>query len=139
MQRSLKDDFSPDPKVIRWIVGIFVGVFVVIMMHTIYTDSYLRGDCSRSSENFYVSEFEGTITRKFIDHSNHGARMLELDSNRVVNMYRAKDNVYLSIMEVGNYIVKKRNELNFTLVRGSDTIVYKEFIEDCEQYAIPDE
>ncbi len=77
---------------------------------------------------FYLMEFEGVVTKRFIDEKNHGYRKVIFRSmdneDDVLFLDFENDNIFYSF-KVGDTIVKKQNTLNFSINRNSQKFVKK--------------
>jgi len=119
-----------DKKILNWVFGIFFGIFVILILSVIYFENR-RGSCTSSKEEFYLFEYKGRILKTF-KAKNHGYPSVLLENGiekSLIFDYKIWANIYK-----GDILIKKKNELNFILIRGIDTMRIKETISDCNQF-----
>jgi len=119
-----------DPKVLGWIIGIFVGIFACVILGTIYFEE-ARGECNRLKEAFYRMEYHGKILKKFHSNNHHYPSVMFEDSSTRSLIFDYND--WAKILP-GDILLKKKNESNFILIRRNDSIRFEQFIPDCEQF-----
>lgn len=119
-----------DKKVLSLIFIIFIGLFGIGISTLIYFENK-AGECNYSKQKFFKFEYEGEIARTFRS-SNHGHTTTVFEdgtSKSLIFDYRIWEK-----LRQGDILIKHKNELNFIIIRGSDTTFHKENIPDCEQF-----
>lgn len=119
-----------DKRVLNIIFIVFFGLFGIGILTLIYVENK-AGKCDRSKQEFLAFEYNGKITRTYRSN-NHGHWMTVFeDGTEKALIFDYK--IWASL-KPGDVLIKHKNELNFTIIRGTDTTHYKENIPDCEQF-----
>ncbi len=119
-----------NPKVLNTILLIFFGLFAIGILTLIYVE-HRAGDCDYSKKEFYLFEYEGEIVQTYRS-KNHGYPTTVFEGGIVKSLIF--DFRIWEKLKPGDILIKHKNELNFILIRGTDTTFYKEEIPDCEQF-----
>lgn len=117
-------------KVLNRIFIIFFGLFAIGILTLIYFENK-PGDCDHSKKEFYLFEYKGKITRTYRSE-NHGHWMTLFEDGTEKALF-FDYNIWASL-KPGDILIKHKNELDFTLISGTDTSYHKEEIPDCEQF-----
>lgn len=124
------EGLGTDKKVLNTIFITFLSLFAIGMLTLIYFE-YKAGDCDDSKKEFYLFEYKGKIIRTYRS-KNHGNWTTVFEDGTEKSLIF--DYIVWSNIKSGDILIKKKNELNFILISGSDTIYHREKIPDCEQF-----
>lgn len=115
-------------KLVILFFGIFgIGILVLVLVEN------KAGACDRSKQEFLKMEYSGEIKRTYRS-KNHGHWMTVFeDGTEKALLFDYK---IWAGLKPGDILIKKKNELNFILIRGEDSTRYQENIPDCEQFKV---
>ncbi len=110
-------------------------VVAIIMLAAIFIFNNLNKKKFPSEEDFfqklvvkfYLMEFEGVVTKRFVDKKNHGYRKVvfrSMNKEDILFLNFENDYIFYSF-NVGDTIVKKTNTLNFLIKTNSEEIFKK--------------
>ncbi len=117
-------------KVLKIIFAIFFGLFAIGILTLIYVENK-AGKCDRSKQEFLKFDYEGKIKRTYrSDNHGHWMTVFEDGTEKALIF----DYNIWSSLKPGDILIKHKNELDFILISGEDTMHYKEKITDCEQF-----
>lgn len=129
-KKGLFEDSDIDPKVIRILSVLFFGIFGIGMLTLFFVESK-AGECDRSKQAFLSFAYHGKIVRTYKSDNHSYPSVVFEDSTRKELIFDYK---IWAGLQPGDVLIKKRNELDFKIVRGEDTLLYKERISDCDQF-----
>jgi hypothetical protein len=127
---DLFNDSDIDKTVLNWIVGIFLSIFFLIILGTIYFEEK-AGACTSDKKAFFQFEFNGPIIRT-AKTKGQGDKIIVNDHGLEKTFYF--DYKQLKEVHPNDILIKKKNESNFILISQGDTSFYKENIPDCAQF-----
>lgn len=104
-----------------------LGVLFIVIIVVAYLNRDSFGEslaCSKANE-FKKLEYSGVVSRKFIDQKNHRVRTISLRVNgNDIILARDTSQLYVFV-NVGDSIVKKRNDDYLSLFRASKVYTFK--------------
>lgn len=133
MKRGINDLFEGsdiNKRVLNWIFGIFLGIFSLIILGTIFFEAK-AGECTSDKKAFFLFEFKGKIIRTG-KTKGQGDKIIVIDNGLEKSF--SFDYAQLKEVHPNDILIKKKNELDFILISNGDTTYYKENIPDCLQF-----
>lgn len=99
-------------KYIRWCINI-ISIIIIFNIDNIYS-LYIK-----------KQDFEGVVVRKYIKIERGKIPYLSVKSKNKINNYNICNYIIYKIIDSGDYIIKKKDDLEYILIHKNDTIKFR--------------
>jgi len=117
MEEDLFTELGTDKKVLYWIIGIFIGIFIIIMLITIYLDTVNGIDCEMEADMFN-EEWNDTITNLYRDKNHKATYVIETKGGKKI-YFQPIQGVYTDA-EIGDRIIKSKKTVKGILIKNNE-------------------
>lgn len=98
-----------------------LGVLLLLVVIIVFCANYFsvnRSFYQRMLEQRKKESYSGVVSEKYIDKSEHSTPMLKFTNNKVISL----ENSFWDLVEVGDSIVKIKNQVQIKVYRNNNVI-----------------